>query len=331
MNKNSSSTLFVEKEVKKSIMATDIYLGVAVSIKNSQEKETIRRNILKDIDHCFKNFKEFEQKYSRFKSENELHEFNNSVGKVKVSEELFEILSLAYDYYKITGGIFDISLYPNLVKEGYVVSSLQGYTKPGATLPINKCSVNDFKFNGQDLIIEKPEYCKVEIGGLGKGFIVDKVTAYLKKKYQNFVVDAGGDLFYSGEDLNHGYDYWAVEIENPGFDNLEYSKPKLPILILKDMAVATSGTFKRKWQKSGQEKNHLINPQTGSSLESELIFCTVIADTAVKADIYAKSILLMGLNKGFNFANELGIATLIMDKFSEIYTNEEFKKYVWKN
>ncbi|MFC1722283.1 FAD:protein FMN transferase, partial [Patescibacteria group bacterium] len=282
MNSNIIKPVLFSKEVKKEIMATDIYVGV-IGEKSEEEK------INNKINECFVIFKEFEKRFSRFIKNNELDKFNNSSGKIQVSDDLYEILKLSLQFYRTTKGVFDISIYPYLLNEGYVLSSKDGYI--GETYYYNEklVALEKLKLH-KNCIVEKPENLIIELGGIGKGFIINKVKEFLKNKYRNFVVDAGGDIFYSGKDLVNGYKYWVCEIQSP----FNESTP-IETLTLSNKAIATSAINKRKWLQKGALKNHIIDPKTSKSISNEIASITVISSSIINADIMAKTLLIMGL------------------------------------
>ena len=61
---------------------------------------------------------------------------------------------------------------------------------------------------------------------------------------------------------------------------------------LEDAALATSGRDRRCWRRNGREVHHLINPMTGAAAEGGLLRVTVVAPTAVEAEVLAKAIFL---------------------------------------
>jgi thiamine biosynthesis lipoprotein len=321
MNSPSFQSRLIDKEIKKKIMATDVYIGIAVE-KTSDHK---KKDIEKDIERSFEKFMQFQNSFSRFIKDNQLYKFNYSSGQVEVSQDLYQMLNIAKKYHQITKGVFDLSIYPSLVNEGYAISSTKGYLKEGVFVEKNAASINDLDLDKKNYLVIKPTGLKIELGGLGKGYIVDKVADYLKNIYENIIVDAGGDIYYAGRDIVHGYDHWVCEIETPPGINTE-----LPLLTINNAAVATSGTYKKRWQKDGEIKSHLIDPRTGKSVKTEIVSCTIVASSTVKADILAKSILLMGVESGMNFAEEEKIATLMIDHNSKIYQSSVLKEYVWK-
>lgn len=311
----------IEKEIQKEIMATDIYVGI---LGDSEKASILQR----DIDECFELFRSFEKRFSRFRENNELSHFNSNLAKTfSVSPDLMAMLVLAKTYHELTEGVFDITMLPFLEREGYTRSALDGFTHDQQThLKPSIVGIEKVLLDPATLSITKPPELRIDLGGIGKGFIVDQVAAVLKKKgYLDFLVDAGGDLFAAGHDLKHGYPWWAIDVEISG-----KSHQDVPSLMLSDLGVATSGTNRRHWTKDGQMKHHLIDVHSGKSAETKLQTVTVVAPTVVEADIWAKSLLIIGIPLGYEKARELSLPALFVDQDGQITRTPAFEPYLWR-
>ncbi|NMB70420.1 FAD:protein FMN transferase [candidate division WWE3 bacterium] len=311
----------IERVLKNKIMATDVYICLASEKIPEDEMQA-------DADKIIDQMKDFEQKYSRFIPNNYLSNLNESE-IFEASEDLLELIEAGESYYKKTQGLFDPTIHNYLVNEGYNVSKNQGfYDKSIKPIEeIKKFNFSDININYQTKIIRKPKGLKIDFGGIGKGYIVDKTTKWVSQKYMDFCIDAGGDMFLGGTDRINKYPYWAIEIENP----LE-EKPDtlLPTLLVKDLAIATSGIGKRVWQKDGETKTHIIDPKTHKSVQNDLLSVTVIGNNTVYADIYAKTLLLLGGKDGLKYCNIGKIPAVFLTKFGEVLISKEMKKYVWQ-
>lgn len=289
-------------------MNTDVLCEIL--FRPEQEQEATRC-----LDEAFTMFRTFEQRYSRFQKGNELWELNQSEKQV-VSEELFDILTRAQYYYKATHGLFDPSILPALEQEGY----------PGATSPRQTTIEKNFSeltLEPATRTVTKPHDLLIDLGGIGKGYIVDRVASFLNKRFENVLVDAGGDISARGGNRKEGYPYWAIDVEHP-----ERSDASVVLLLLSDMSVATSGRNRRHWVKDGQKKHHLIDPATGKSARPDFLSVTVIAQNTVEADIYAKTVFIAGHEKGPDWAEGLHIPTITIDN-SAVTINQYAKNYVW--
>ncbi len=308
-----------EKEVVGQIMSTNVYLKISDNT-GKYSKQTLET----DIELAFSEFVNFESKFSRFIKENELDKFNNGES-VKLSEDFIEMVKLSIRFYKETFGMFNISLLENLKSEGYVQSKNKGFTSSENQEKYNVVTGDLKSLKVTKTKISNPLNLKIEFGGIGKGFIVDKISNILSKKYSNFVIDAGGDIRFEGQDIENNNEYWKCGIENPFTDKDEL------FLKLNNKSVATSSSVKRTWSKDGVTKNHIINPLTGMSIDNEVASATVIADSTVQADVFSKTILMFGVENGIKFADSKNLACVLICKNGDIIKNENSEKFIYEN
>ncbi len=312
----------VEREILGQIMSTDIYLSVS---SNSKSKE----NIEEEISSIVLRLEKFENKFSRFIKDNFLDKFNSSIS-IDYDEEFAEILKLCSIYYKKTNSIFDPTILPFLLEEGYSLSKKEGFVDKilfhsNQKNSTQKYSFNDISISKEKNIISKPLDLKIDLGGIGKGFIADKISNELKENYEDFCISIGGDMYLSGVDHKNDYPYWAIEIDSPFKD-----PEKIPTLLLKNLAVATSGVDKRTWEINGKQKNHIIDARTHMSLANDLLSVTVISSSVTEADIIAKTLLILGLEDGSIFCENHSIPAIFIKKDKTVIVNNLAKKYVWK-
>jgi thiamine biosynthesis lipoprotein len=300
-----------DKRVSQEIMKTNILCEVLSNINTEPE-------MLVSLEEAFSIFRDFADHYSRFSRDNDLFRFNESEGG-RVSEELFQLLEEAKHYHEVTGGLFDPSILLSLEREGYVGA----YSDMIATETPPPFS--ELILDRKTLTATKPLSLKIDLGGIGKGFVADKVAFFLRKKYRNFLVDAGGDIFVSGTNQKENYPYWAISVEHP----LQPEHPAA-LLVLSDMAVATSGRNRKRWTKDGSERHHLIDPSHQRSAASTLLSVTVIAESVTRADVFAKTLFIAGQERGSILADTLGIPALFIDQDGSITSNRFIEPYVWK-
>lgn len=313
-----NSTNCCSKEIVDEIMATTVYFKLC---SKSKSKIQIKKDLNQLINVC----KTFESNYSRFILNNILQKFNNSKSG-KLTKEFYSLLKISKKYNTQTKGLFDIGILPVLQNQGYTVSKLKGYTDNSIKIGTKDkfTSIKNLKLNNNNTY-EKPVDLKIDLGGIGKGFLINKLkNILLKKGYKNFIIDLGGDIYFKGKDIEQNVNFYVCGVSNPlnNKTNIEHLK-------LKNRGVATSTTTKRKWIISGNSKNHLINPHKNSSTASNIIQCTVVSKNIIKADILAKSLLLMGLKKALLYAKIHKVSAIFITKKFKLYKTPYVKKYIY--
>jgi thiamine biosynthesis lipoprotein len=128
---------------------------------------------------------------------------------------------------------------------------------------------------------------EIDLGGIAKGWIVEKAAQLLNTYTEACAVSAGGDMLFIGRPSD-GLD-WDVALEDPREPSQDICQ-----LHVRSGAVATSSVMKRTWRQGGTVRHHLIDPRTGESAKTDWLSVTVIAPDVITADVFAKAILIGG-------------------------------------
>ena len=258
---------------------------------------------------AFKLLDDIENSLSSYKKNSPIYKLNHNK-TVKLDTYSYEALMLSGDYYKQTDGYFNIAI-------GSVTKDLYHFGEDERVVSkkeLTKASTNfnALIFNENEAIIT--DNIKIDLGGMGKGFGVDKVTQFLKKQgAKNAVIALSGDIRCIGE--------CTIAVNNP----LSLEK-KLAKFKMKDCAVSTSGNYNR-YVKSKQH-NHLINPKTKSS-EQNFISVTLIATIpSATLDAYATAISVMPLSKAYAFLEKHDIAYIILQTNNKLIVSQNIYQYV---
>lgn len=142
----------------------------------------------------------------------------------------------------------------------------------------------------------------IDLGGIAKGWCADRGAELLASSGCGYV-NAGGDLRLFGQKKAA----WKIGIEDPF--SPERNKA---ILHLTKGAAATSSTWKRRWLAGKSKQHHLIDPRTGQPSKSDIISATVMAPTAVQADIWAKTLLILGEAEGSDWIRARGLQAIVI-------------------
>jgi thiamine biosynthesis lipoprotein len=249
-------------------------------------------------------FAENEARFSRFRSDSELSRLNAVAGPTVVSAELFDVLRSARRYFDLTGGVFDPTVGAALVALGYDRPFSPGaLDRRSAADPTRRCSFADVALDAATRTVTKPPHVRLDLGGIVKGRTVDEAAAVLPRPG---AVDAGGDAAVRDGDANG--DDWIIEVEDP-----RDARRALLGLKVRDRAVATSGTNRRRWKVGGRPAHHLIDPRTGQPACSDLAQVTVVAATAELAEVLAKSACILGSVQGTRLlAGVDGVAAILV-------------------
>ncbi len=274
------------------------------------------KNAEKLLNESFNLVKNLESRLSIFKEESEIS-ILNKYKKYKVSPEVFEVIKKAIYVSEITEGAFDITCKPiiDLYKAKSKLNEIP--SKKEIEEVLKKVGWEKIKIKG-DLIL-LPDGMEIDLGGIAKGYIVDKVAEFLKSNgVKNGIINAGGDIYCWG--TNPEKKKWKIGIENP------FEEEKIiESFEITDRGIATSGNYKRYLKIKNKKIGHIVNPKTGLPAEKIPVSVTVIAPDCTTADGLATGIFVLGIKKGLKLVNNLkNTECLIIDKNRKIYKSANF-------
>jgi thiamine biosynthesis lipoprotein len=146
----------------------------------------------------------------------------------------------------------------------------------------------------------------------------------------NYLIDIGGEVAAKGS--KPGRKPWKIGIEKPAKHKEDDRELKI-VIGLHDKSVATSGSYRKYYEKNGVRYSHTINPKTGYPVTHSLLSVSVIADNTALADAYATSFMVMGFKKARSFVEKdttLEAFFIYSDSASrnQTYATPGFKKMI---
>ncbi len=249
------------------------------------------------LDAARAEFERVEALLSRFRPDSELSTLNRA-GRVEASEDLLTVVELALEARERTGGRFDPTVHDALVAAGYD-RTFEHVARDGAATGTGGSCGGPVLVDRARGTIELEHDVHLDLGGIGKGYTVDRAAAILSPA-GSALVDAGGDIAAIGRPDDLG---WRVGIQTAD-DTITVA--------LEDAAIATSGSDRRRWRRDGEERHHLIDPATGRPAETDLVRVTVVHGTAVEAEVLAKSLFLAGEARATAEAASLGLPCVLV-------------------
>ncbi|MBB6094079.1 thiamine biosynthesis lipoprotein [Povalibacter uvarum] len=258
------------------------------------------------IEAVLADMRRIDREMSTYKPDSEVSKVNAEAAKhpVKISRELFDLLTQALEYSRLTEGAFDVTY----ASVGYMYD-FRKHVRPDETqiekaLPgINYRHVI-LDANAQTVKFAR-EGVRIDLGGIGKGHAVDSGIRILQQRgFSHGVVTAGGDSRIIGDRFGQP---WVVGIRHP--DRKEEVIARIP---LEDAAISTSGDYERYFDEKGVRYHHIIDPKTGQSA-SKVRSATVIGPTATRTDGLSKTAFVLGAEKAIEIYNRLeGIDAIVV-------------------
>ena len=248
------------------------------------------------ISAVFLEFDRLDGLMSVWKDGSDLVRLNAAAGEhaVPVSSETREVLGIARQISEQTGGVFDVTFaalsglwkFDNQDKDG----SVPDRHAIAKRLPL---------INYRELIVDenagtaflKRTGMRVNVGGIGKGYAVDRSAEILRRSgLRDFMIQAGGDMYVAGKRDDRP---WRLGIRDPRgpADRI------FAALDLTDGTFSTSGDYERFFMKDGRRYHHILDLRAGEpAAKSRSV--TLVTGRAVIADALAKAVFILGPDEG---------------------------------
>jgi Membrane-associated lipoprotein involved in thiamine biosynthesis len=186
-------------------------------------------------------FDEVERTCSRFDSESELARLSAQIGRsVRVSELLFETVRFALAVAEESDGAFDPTVGLLLETRGFNHEHRTGRAVHTELDVDRGASFRDVQLDTDERTITLVRPMLLDLGAVAKGLAIDMAARALKENsFDDFAIDAGGDLFLAGS--NADGQAWSVGVRHPRDVEELYAT-----LRVSNSAVCTSGDYERR-------------------------------------------------------------------------------------
>lgn len=249
---------------------------------------------------------------------------NAGIQAVKVDDEVFQLVQRALKISELTSGAFDIS-YASMDKIWKFDGSMKAMPTPEAIAKsVERIGYKKIILNEKEHSIFLKELgMKLGLGGIGQGYIADKVKVLLVSKgCTSGIVNVSGDINAWGKQPDGTP--WSVGIVNPMNKNKIFAT-----FPLEDSSVETSGSYEKFVTFNGIRYSHIIDPRTGYPATG-IVSVSVFAKQTEIADALATGIFVLGVDVGLDLVNQLkGIGCIIVDDKGIVHAskNIDIKKF----
>lgn len=257
------------------------HMGVSVDITlyaESQQKAEAAAGA------AFQRFADLDGIMSDYQKDSELNRLANSPlnTPVKLSPDLYVVLTRSLELARLSGGAFDITAGP-IIRRWRKVRDDGVLPWPSEIKELKR------QIGWQSIVLDPKKHTatltkrlKLDLGGIAKGYACDAAIAVLKKQgVTSALVEAGGDISISNPppDKKH----WTISVRG-------WKEP----LFAANCGVSTSGDTEQYVEIGGRRYSHIVDPRSGTALTSQ-IQVTVVAKTAFTADGLSTTCSVLGI------------------------------------
>lgn len=282
-----------------------------ITYQNGGDIHNELKEVMADVDNSL----------SPFNKESVITAINNG-NNVEADSMFTDVFDMAKNVAEETQGAFDITVAPLVNAWGFGFKNKIDVSKEKIDSIRKYVGFEKVRMeNGK--VIKEDKNIMLDCSAIAKGYGVDAVGRYLeKKKIRNYMVEIGGEIRVKG--CNPEGRLWKVGISKPIDDSLNVNGEIQEVLMVSDIAIATSGNYRNFYIKDNKKYAHTIDPRTGYPVQHSILSSTVVAPTCALADAYATSFMVVGLDE----------AKKILTRHKElqayfIYTDSKGKMATW--
>ena len=240
---------------------------------------------------AFSMLERYDKLFSATNKDSELYNLNAS-GKGTVDSELARVIETALKYSKISEGRFDITVSPLKEVWGFGKSP-KVPTKSQIETALQKVNYKAVKVDGNMVDLGG---AKLDLGGIAKGYIADKLAELYIEMDVDGIINLGGNIMLPRMRKKP----YKIGITDP-----KNTDEIIATLSVNSGAVVTSGTYERNFTENGKTYHHVLDTKSGYPVKSGIASATVLSSSATDADALSTILICLGGNEGLKLINSL--------------------------
>jgi len=284
------------------------------------------------VDAAFQELYRIDDVANRYNPDSEISRLNReaSGGPVAVSDDLWDMIATGMDVYRASGGLFDITVGP-LVDLWDITGRLERGDPPPTEGEIAGAKE---KVGGDLLALDESrktvtltrEGMVIDLGGLAKGYALDKAAAVMKDRG----VDVGvinmisTSMTLGDKPESAGGPDWTIAILSPRGEGY-MGTLSLP----GGVYISTSGDYQRYFEYGGVRYHHIIDPRTGYPARGVISATVIGAEDGAWSDAASTAVFIMGAPEALSWVEGLGgIEAVVVDSDGEVHATSGIGEWV---
>ncbi len=275
----------------------------------------------------------FDSTASTYKPNSIISRLNNNDPHARADEMFGIIFRKSMEVSEKTYGAFDITVGPLVNAWGFGLSNRLKMDQHIVDSLKPLVGYHKVKLNNGKLLKTDPRI-RIDFNAIAQGYAVDVVGAFLDSKgIQSYIIDIGGEVL--ARRSKPGGEKWSVAIEMPT-RQADDERTVQAVVMLQDMAISTSGSYRKFYEENGIRYSHTIDPASGYPVVHSLLSVSVMASDCMTADAYATALMVMGVEKGKEFLkHSKGLEAYFIysapDSSMKTYCTKGFEKLLKKD
>lgn len=340
---NTNATFNYEQG--KGSMNTLKYFGTSITIdiyEADKDKAYLALchalNVVQEYHYLASNF-------STYPGYTNIQTINNNPEKLHhIDTKLTELLATCFEWHGITQGRFNIALAPVLeVWRSYRKRcQLGGACELPSDIKLANAAkhidVKQIKLDKNNNTIQMKAGMKLDLGGIAKGWMVEKVYDQLKAdNITAFMINAGGNIRHFGTHPDGRKFITAIEnplirkyqLEHKDFSEINNGEIYHEIIQGEDITIVSSGNYLNYYAVNGQEYHHIIDPTTLYPKKEGVSVSVIMKNKPILADVISTSLFLLPMPEAQDLIKRIGDieAVWFLDEQGHKINTPQFDQY----
>ena len=272
------------------------------------------------LDDAVEMLKMYEHRFSANDDSSELMKVNHSAGikAVVVHPDLFDLIKIGKLHSCAPNSFLNIAIGPIVQTWRIGFNDVKVPTKQEIDDLLEITDPNQILLDEerQSIFLAKRGMA-INLGALAKGYIADLMIEYMRKRgVDSGLINLGGNVLAFG-DAKHNPDLmWRIGIQNP----VESRGNHLFTIGIKNQSVVTSGIYERKHTENGKTYHHILNPETGYPVETNVAGLSIISTASVDGEIWTTRLFGKSVEEILDKVNSLpDIEAVIVTTEGKVY------------
>ncbi|MEG0072699.1 MAG: FAD:protein FMN transferase [Raoultibacter sp.] len=219
--------------------------------------------------------------------------------EVPLHVETYEVLCAAQHYSKASQGCFDITMGTVVRLWNFTDEHIPAqHDLENALAHVDWRTLELRESNGRYFARLTDPETTIDVGGMAKGYIADKLTAtMIAHGLKNFIVNLGGNAVAHGRKPNGNR--WRIGLQDPQNKNRI-----LQAVEVENASAVTSGIYERCFTAAGRFYHHILSTTSGMPVETDVTGVTIVAPKSIDCDGFSTTLLALGMKRGIAFARQ---------------------------
>ncbi|MFJ4054171.1 FAD:protein FMN transferase [Pseudomonas sp. NPDC089743] len=257
--------------------------------------------ILQDID----------QHYSTYRGDSAVSQFNQLPANrcLALPSDMLELVAFGQHLAEQTDGAFDLTVEPLLDLWGFGPQARHEQVPEAQALATARLRVGyqHLRVEGQMLCKDAP--VQLDFNSIAAGHAVDLIAARLRAMgIASFIAEVTGELKAVGRKPDGSL--WRIALELPREDR-QIARQVIPV---DGLGVSTSGDYRHYFEQNGRRYSHTFDARLGRPVAHDLAAVTVLDASALQADGYSTLLLILGPERGWDFAIAHDLAAVLVTR-----------------